>query len=76
MTTCVIALWYVDVMSLTTSVSAIRFLAEIILILKAIKLHLKGHMINRILHSWSFHMKFMKLAEGWFHKFHMKRPLV
>ena len=21
-------------------------------------------MINRILHEWSFHMKFMKLAEG------------
>ena len=21
-------------------------------------------MINRILHSWSFHMEFMKLAEG------------
>ena len=25
-------------------------------------------MINRILHSWSFHMKFMKLAETSFHK--------
>ena len=25
---------------------------------------LKGHMINRILHSWSFHMKIMKLAEA------------
>ena len=36
----------------------------------------KGRMINRILHSWSFHMKFMKLAEGSFHKFHMKWPLV
>ena len=36
----------------------------------------KGHMVNRILHSWSFHMKFIKLAEGSFHKFHMKCPLV
>ena len=27
-------------------------------------LSVKSHMINRILHSWSFHMKFMKLAEG------------
>ena len=27
---------------------------------------LKGHMINRILHSWSLHIKFMKVAEGWF----------
>ena len=29
-------------------------------------------MINRILHSLSFHMEFMKLAEGSFHKFHIK----
>ena len=28
--------------------------------------------IKRILHSWSFHMKVMKLAFGDFHKFHMK----
>ena len=28
-------------------------------------------MINRTLHSWSFHMKFTKLAEVSFHKFHM-----
>ena len=28
-------------------------------------------MINRILHSWSFQMKFMKLTEGLFHEFHM-----
>ena len=48
------------------------FLLEILFILKTIKYHLKGHMINRILHSWSFHMEFMKLAEGSFHKFHMK----
>ena len=33
-------------------------------------------MINRILHSWSFYMKLMKLAEGSFHKFHIKWPLV
>ena len=32
--------------------------------------------MNRILHSWSFHMKFMKLAKGSFYKFHMKLPLV
>ena len=46
-------------------------LIEIMFILKAIKSQ-KGHMINRILHSWSFHMKFMKRAFGEFHKFHMK----
>ena len=39
---------------------------------RAIKAHLKGHTINRILHSWPFHIKFMKLAEDLFHKFHMK----
>ena len=33
---------------------------------------LKLHMLNRILHSWPFHMKFMKLAKGSFHKFHIK----
>ena len=72
MTTRVITLWRVHVMSLTTSVSTMRFLLEILSILKAINPILKGHMINRILHSWSFHMKFIKLAEGSFHKFHMK----
>ena len=40
--------------------------------LKAKKSLLKGCMINRTLHSWSFHMKFIKLAEGSFDKFHMK----
>ena len=27
---------------------------------------------QRILHEWSFHMKFMKRACGEFHEFHMK----
>ena len=52
MNTSVITLWRIDVTSLT-----MRFLAEIMLILWAIKSHLMCHMINRILHSWSFHMK-------------------
>ena len=30
----------------------------------------------RILHEWSFHMKFIKRVFGEFDKFHMKRPLV
>ena len=64
----VITLWRVYVTSLTTSVSTMRFLMEIMSILNTVE----GHMINRILHSWSFHMEFMKLAEGSFHKFHMK----
>ena len=60
------------VTSLTTFMSTMRFLIEKMFILKAIKYHFKGHMINRILHSWSFHMKYMKLAVSEFHKFHMK----
>ena len=41
-------------------------------ILKAINPILKGHIINRILPSWSFHMKFMELAKGSFYKCPMK----
>ena len=47
----------------------------IMFILKAINPILKGHMVqkgHRILHTWSFHMNFMKLAKGVFHKSHMK----
>ena len=76
MTTRVITLWRKGVTSLTSFVSTMHFLIEIMLLLKAIKSFLKGHMINRILHEWSFHMKFMKLAEGSFNKFHMTWPLV
>ena len=36
-------------------------------ILKATKPPKISHMINRILHSWSFHMKFMKSVEDSFH---------
>ena len=32
-----------------------------------------GRNIQRILHAWSFHMKFMKRAFGEFHKFHIKK---
>ena len=48
------------------------FSIEIKSTFKAIKSQLKGHMINRILHEWSFHMQFMKFAKDSFHKFHMK----
>ena len=61
MTIRVITLWRVHVAPLTTSVSTMRFRIEIMFILKAINLKpiSKGHTINRILHSWSFHMKCM-----------------
>ena len=55
MTTRVIALWHIHVTSLTTSVSTMRFLIEILSILKAPNPILKGHMIKRVLLSWSFH---------------------
>ena len=42
MTTRVITLWRVDVTSLTTSISAMRFLLEILPILKAMKSYFKG----------------------------------
>ena len=50
------------------SLSPMCFLSEIMIILKIMKLlFLQGHMINRILHSWSFHLKFMKRGKGSFH---------
>ena len=48
------------------------FSIQIMSILKAINTLLKGRMINRVLHLWSFHMKFIKLPKGWLDKFHMK----
>ena len=73
MTTCVITLWRVDVSSLTTFVSTIRFLIEIMFILKAIKSHFKGSYDKQnITLVFFFYMKFTKLAKGSFYKFHMK----
>ena len=63
-TTRVIILWhFVDNVRVNNA-----FLIEIMFILKAIHI-LEGHMINRILHSWSFYMKFMKLTEAHFINF-------
>ena len=72
MTTCVLTLWREFLTSLTSSVSTKYFIIQTMFILKAIKSHFEEHMINRILHLWSFNMKFMKLAEGSFHEFGMK----
>ena len=64
MSTRVITVWRAE----TTSVSTMRFRY-----FEGDKNPIsKGHMIIRILHSWSFYMTFMKLAKGSFHKFHMK----
>ena len=53
------------------NVSAMRFLFEIMFILKAMKCHFKGSYDKQDLTQLSFHMKLMKLANGSFHKFHM-----
>ena len=47
---------------MSTSVTTMQIFTE-----KAIKSHLKGQMINRILHLYSFHIKFIKLAKGLAH---------
>ena len=57
-------------MSLTTSVTTMFIFNGNMSILKEIKSYLRSQMI--ILQSWSFHMKFIKLADGSLHKFHMK----
>ena len=72
MTTLVITLWRERVTSLTTFMSTMRFLNEIMFNLKTLKYHLEKSYNNGILHSWSFHMKLMKLPEGSFHEFHIK----
>ena len=72
MTTRVITLLRENVTSLTTSATTMLIFIENMSTLRAIKSYFKSHMIKRILHSWSFHMKFIKLAEGSFNKFHMK----
>ena len=72
MNTHVITLWRVDVTSLTTSVSTMRFLAEIMLILWAIISHLKGHIKNRILNLMVISYKIYETRRRLFHKFHMK----
>ena len=76
MTTHVLTLLREYVTSLTTSVTTMLIFIGNMSILKAIKLYLRCHMIKQILHLWSFHMKFIKLAKVLFNKFHMKRPLV
>ena len=68
MTTRVLTLLREYVTSLTTSVTTMLNFIGNMFTLKAIKSYLRSHMIKRILHSWSFHMKFIKLAEGSFNK--------
>ena len=66
-----VTLWAGTCDIITASVTANAFLIEILFALTALKTLLKGHMIKGILHSWSFHIKLSKLAEGSIDKFHM-----
>ena len=70
MTTRVLTLKEYDT-SLTTSVTTMQSFIEYISTLKAIKSCINDHMIKGILHSWLFHMKSIKLAEGSLNQFHM-----
>ena len=74
MTTRVLTLLRECVMSLMTSVTTMLIFIENMSTFKAkrVKFFFKSHMIKRILHSLSFHMKFIKLAEGSYNKFHIK----
>ena len=66
MTTSVLTHLREYVTSLTTSVTMfhVNFIEKNVSTLKAIKSYFKSHMIKRILHSWSFHMNFIKLAKA------------
>ena len=55
-----------------TSMITMQFFVEIMLILKAIKSHLKGHLTESYSRCHFIIMKFIKLVTGLFNKFHMK----
>ena len=76
MTTRVITFWRVHATSLTTSVSTMHFLIEILLILNAIKSHFKSSYDKQNLTLVVITYEIMKLAECLFHKHYMKWPLV
>ena len=63
MTTRVLTLLRKYVTSLTTSTTTMLIFIGNMPTLKVIKSYLRSYMINQILHLWSFHMKFVKLAE-------------
>ena len=71
LTACYITFW-VRTSNVMTTHDKNAFFIETLSILKAIKSFLIGNMINRILHEWSFHTKFIKLAKGSVDKFPIK----
>ena len=70
-TTCYITLLW-ELVTSWQCPTTMQFFIEIMSTLKAIKSHLKGHMINRILHSWSVHMK-LSFMEDSLHVFKKNR---
>ena len=48
---------------MTTSVITMQFFILKVFTLNEIDSHSNGHMINKILHLWSFHMKFEPRCE-------------
>ena len=76
MTTCYITVSAGTSNVMTTSVTTLQIIIEIKKTLKATNLHLNDHMTNRFLHSWSFHIKWIKLAKGSLNKCHTKWSLV
>ena len=76
MTTRVITLWRVDVTLLTKSVSAMRFLIEIMFTVKAIKYHFKESCDKQYLTLVVISYEIHETRPSSFHKLHMKCPLV
>ena len=72
MTTRVITFWRIDVTSFTTSVSTLRFLIEILSILKAIKSSFKGSYDKQNLTLVVISYEIYETSRSSFHKFHMK----
>ena len=69
MPTRVITLWHVYVTPLTTSVSAMRFHIELMIILKVIKSRFQGSYDNKNL---TLVVISYEIYKGSFHKFHME----
>ena len=72
MTTREVTLWRADVTSLTKSVSTIHSFLEISFIMKAIKFNSKVSYDKQNLTYVVILYEIYEIAEGSFHKFHMK----
>ena len=71
-----ITFWREDVTSLTTSVSTMCFLIEILFVLKVIKSKFKGSYDKQNLTLVVISYEIYETRRRLFHKFHMKWPLL